>query len=66
VHRNEKSRALHRLSLVLAQGGKYERSAQLRDEAAALYQEMYPDTSAKMAAKLGTVDFDNAVAFWSR
>jgi hypothetical protein len=65
VFKNEKARALHRLSLVLAERGEHERSTKAREDATVLYRQLYPERG-KSVSELGRVDFDEAVVFWSR
>lgn len=65
VFDNERARALHRLSLVLAKRGEHDKSAETRGEAVTLYQQLYPQ-SRKPVGELDKDDFDDAVTFWSR
>lgn len=63
--RNEKARALFKLSKLLTAFGDHEGSEKARRESTHLHQELYPD-GGKAPGDLDDQDFDEAVAFWSR
>ncbi|KAK0628369.1 hypothetical protein B0T17DRAFT_614298 [Bombardia bombarda] len=65
VFKNEKARALHRLSLLLTASKRDEEAAMSHQEATTLYKELYPSSN-KAAEDLVSSNFDDAVAFWSR
>ncbi len=63
--RNEKARALFKLSKILVALEDLEGSEKARRESTQLHRELYPD-GGKAPSELGDEDFDDGVAFWSR
>lgn len=63
--RNEKARALFKLSKLLTASEDHEGSEKARRESTQLHQELYPG-GGKAPGNLDDRDFDEAVAFWSR
>lgn len=65
VFRNERARALFKLSKLLSACGDRAGSEEAWRQSTELYQVLYPN-SGKAATELNGQDFDEAVAFWSR